>query len=123
MKDRLFSLAHHALKPLAFHLGFVPVYEAVEMLSQQNQAINDAGACLVEIKRIIQSVDTLKGVNIDGYEIEALRNLVRDHEELEARIEAVLLMLSHGDTDIERMGQVLCGAKRIPDTAEGLIGD
>ena len=57
--------------------------------------------------------------------VEGVRQLVKDHEELESRIEAVLTIPEYPDSDSSWLKRaevhaLLRGGKRIPDTLEGI---
>lgn len=129
------SLLRSALTKVAWSLGYVPVEQATAMLIYKDQQLHYAHEVLGAIKVQIERVDALKEVDIDGYEIQALTNLVDDHEELESRIEAILA-LGHFDAaevmadstygcwlPAEEVGRLLVGGKRVPDTVEEIAGE
>jgi hypothetical protein len=111
-----------------FHYWFEENNKMVtEGLVTEHDMLEEAQAKLVRIKVALGRVDVYKDL-VDHSPTEMMvDDLVRDHEELEARIDAVLhYVSSHEDGfDTEQYNEVarlLKGGKRVPDSPEDLEG-
>lgn len=100
--------------------GDIAVYR--QAVQDQGEMIKQAALLLTLVRMQLDRIDTLKHVNLDGYELEALTNLVDDHEELESRIEAVLALSPYQESwlPLDEVHALLRGKKRVPDTVEEL---
>jgi choline dehydrogenase-like flavoprotein len=99
----------------------------LEIITSQRDRM---AAELTQIKAAMNEVAVYEGI-VDVSPVAMLvSELVRDHEELEARIDAVVLLLKatkeHGNVTMEMVDEVtrlLRGGKRVPDTPEELTQD
>ena len=94
-------------------------------LQTVTQRANRLGKELVEIKGSLNEVAVYEGLVDSSPTAMLVAELVRDHAELEARVDAVLHYLNTDDFDGEAVAEVrrlLKGGKRIPDTPADLEG-
>ena len=79
---------------------------------------------IAQIRAALDEVSTYEGLVDVSPTAMMVSELVRDHEELETRIEAVLVMLGayEGDPIADKAVELLRGGERVPDTPESLDG-
>lgn len=87
-----------------------------------NEAWHAVGQEIMQVRVALGRVAVYQGIVEHSPTAMLVDELVRDHEELEARIEAALVALGD-DPASKRIEGLLRGAERVPDTVEEALGD
>jgi hypothetical protein len=89
------------------------------------ERLREAEAFITAVVASLDRVVTYEGLGIGrGSALLYLNDLVRDHEELERRIEVAIMECHSGATSgkVERIEKILRGGSPVPDTPDGLLG-
>lgn len=107
-----------------------------DMVKDYNRVLNDRNRLageMAQVRAALSEVAVYEGLVDVSPVAMMVSELVRDHEELEARIDAVMSLLRpkieggsewvvHSLEDFREIARLLQGGKRVPDTPEGLSG-
>lgn len=99
-----------------------------EQLAKERELSRMYASQLGQIRALLNTVSTYEGIVDASSTVLMIADLVRDHEELETRIEAVLSMLPHlpdhaiDDITSGDIVRILRGGSIFPDTPEQLEG-
>lgn len=106
----------------------IALVEAVEECDRYKQVAEHLGSEMAEIKASLMEVAVYEGMGGSPTAL-LVTELVRDHEELEARIDAALSFISGAPSflpsertrkDLAEIARLLKGGQRVPDTIEGI---